>query len=624
MIVYQGKTYDFCNDVRFNRITDIMENNFYNQRGYRPPKNEKRAWQNSLSRISDLIQIAELRDNFIVLEYEIPYNQSRLDCLLYGEDENKISHIVLIELKQWESVTALPDEGNFKVETFIGGKEHIVIHPSQQVKGYHQYLYDFISEFENPPPLKLFSCAYCHNYSKKNNSGLLDPIYEELIKQHPLYCKEDVEEIAKELKLRLNNGKGFEIFNRFIRSSIKPSKKLLDNIHHVIKNDVRYSLINEQLIAKNMILSKIKKIKKNKINKAVIIVRGGPGTGKSVIALNILADLALKRNYVLYACKSKAFRDGLRSFVGKEARNLFTNLYSLVPRRIKENEIDALLIDEAHRIEKTSNNRYIPVEYRTDMSQIDQLIRCAKLSVFFIDDHQVVRSSEIGSTELIKESARKFNAQIDEVELHSQFRCMGSNDYLDWVESILGYKQIQKKFKITGEFDFRIFESPHQLYEELKKRELEKSNSARLTAGYCWKWSNPLPDGTLVKDVVIGDFAMPWETKGERSISGYPPWYEWAFKPKGFEQVGCIYTAQGFEFDYIGVIIGDDLYYDSKTDSLKCDISKTADPTLKKDKVNFEKYVKNIYRVLLTRGIKGCYIYFVNKETKNYFEKYIE
>jgi DUF2075 family protein len=560
----------------------------------------------------------------VILEYEIPYNQSRLDCLLFGKDKNKIAQIVLIELKQWDSAVALEDEGNFRVETFVGGKYQVVTHPSQQVKGYQQYLYDFIQEFDNPPPLKLFSCAYCHNYSRKDNAGLLNTIYQPLIESNPLYCKEDVGEIARELKQRLYNGKGSEIFNRFIKSRIRPSKKLLENINDVVKKNVRYSLINEQLVARNMIWSKIRKIEKNKIIKAVIIVKGGPGTGKSVIALNILADLALRNKYVMYACKSRAFRDGLKSFVGPKARNLFTNLYSLVPARVKENEIDALLVDEAHRIEKTSNYRFMTREYHTDMPQIDQLIQCSKLVVFFIDNHQIVRSSEIGSTELIEESAQKFNAYLDEVELFSQFRCMGSNDYLEWIESILGYYKLQKKFKVNGEFDFRIFNNPNELYDELKKREFEKPNSARLTAGYCWKWSDPLPNGTLVKDVVIGDFAMPWETKGNQSVGGYPVWYEWAFKPKGFEQVGCIYTAQGFEFDYVGVIIGEDLCYDRKTSSLKCDISKTADPTLLNDQSNFEKYVKNIYRVLLTRGIKGCYVYFVNKELENYFRKNIE
>jgi len=572
----------------------------------------------------DVIEIAELRDNMVVLEYEIPYNQSRLDCLLFGKDSNKTETVVLIELKQWTYVDALEDEGNYKVETFTGGDFRIVSHPSQQVKGYSSYLYDFVDEFENHPPLNLFSCSYCHNYTRQDGVGLFDPIYTKILSEFPVYCKEDTKLIAERIKELLINGDGLQIFNRFMQSRIRPSKKLLDNVRGIIKENVRYSLINEQLIAKNIIWSKIRKTSNKKIQKSVVIVKGGPGTGKSVIALNLLAEVAEKGKNVMYACKSKSFRDGLKNLVGGRAGNLFTNLYAFLPAKIPENSIDVILIDEAHRIEKTSNYRYLAKEYQTEMSQVDQLIRAAKTIVFFIDDNQVVRAGEIGNTNLILESATKFNAKIDTVELYSQFRCMGSNDYLEWIEYVLGYTSIERKFNSNDLFDFEIVGSPQELYSLLEEKEKKLPNSARLTAGYCWEWSKPLPSGFLVNDVKIGDFEMPWETKGETAVGIYPAWFEWAYKPNGFKQVGCIYTAQGFEFDYVGVIIGDDLIYDKSTDSLKCDITKTHDPTLRRDKINFEKYVKNIYRVLLTRGIKGCYVHFTNKETEEYFRSKME
>ena len=129
-------------------------------------------------------------------------------------------------------------------------------------------------------------------------------------------------------------------------------------------------------------------------------------------------------------------------------------------------------------------------------------------------------------------------------------------------------------------------------------------------------------DGQFINDIVIGNFAMPWEThdKIERIPEGYVRWYEWAYKPEGIKQVGCIYTAQGFEFDYIGVIVGNDLKYDKKTDSLVTNIASTKDPMLKRDPDGFDKYVRNIYRVLMSRGMKGCYVYFVDPDTANYFK----
>ncbi len=261
---------------------------------------------------------------------------------------------------------------------------------------------------------------------------------------------------------------------------------------------------------------------------------------------------------------------------------------------------------------------------RSDMPMVDQLIRCAKTIVFFIDDKQRVRHQEIGNSVFIRDAASKFKASVEEVELLSQFRCMGSNNYLEWIESVLGYTDIKKTFKKSEIFDFRILSSPVELYSELKKKEEEKPNSARLVAGYCWPWHDPRPDGTLVNDVRIDNFEMPWETKGEHAVGEYPVWYQWAYKPNGFRQVGCIYTAQGFEFDYIGVIIGPDLKYNKETYSLYGDMSATKDPTLRRDPSNFETYMKNIYRVLLTRGMIGCYVYFVDKETEKYFRERME
>lgn len=622
MLIYKGPTTDFVRLNRLNRLASLMCENFHAYTGYYPNQNEIQSWQNSLSRVCDLVELSELRDNYVALEYFVPYNdRSRIDCLLFGRNVST-SSVYLIELKQWSSVDATKIEGNF-VETFTGGGKKVVAHPSQQVKGYHNYLLDFIEEFEKDPPLRLVSCSYCHNYSRTDGSGLFDPIYHKIIKEYPVYCREDVEILAQELRARLSNGDGLEVFNRFMQSRVKPSKKLLENIKDVIYNSKQYSLINEQLVAKNMIWGKIRRSVKQR-KKSVVIVQGGPGTGKSIIALNILAEIATRDHTALFVCKSKPFREGLQKLVGGKARNLFISPYFLVPARIEENNLDVVLVDEAHRLEKTNVHRYMKPDHRSDMPQVDQIIRAAKTSVFFIDDKQSVRFQEIGTSNYIREAARRANAEIEEVELLSQFRCMGSNDYLLWIDSLLGYSDETRVFRKTSIFDFKIFDSPEKLYDALKKRENDKQGSARLVAGFCWPWSDPDPTGNLVKDVKIGSFEMPWETKGDHGVDNYPPWFEWAIKPKGFEQVGCIYTAQGFEFDYIGVIMGNDIYYDSDKDRLKGDISKTKDPMLKRDADNFENYAKNIYRVLLTRGIKGCYVYFIDKEVEVFVRSRIE
>ena len=625
MLIYQAPSERFIDDVRENTISDIMSENYKARLGREPGTPEFVSWQNSLSRVRDLLELGSIHDTFVALEYEVPYNQSRLDCLLFGKGKNDISNVVLIELKQWSSVKSLAEEGNF-VETYTGGRERVVPHPSQQVKGYHNYMQGFVVEFEKEPTLSLYSCAYCHNYSRTDGKGLHNPVYKELIAEFPLFTKEDTKVLGNKMRELLENGSGFEIFNRFMQSRLHPSKKLLENVHKIIKNDVVFSLLNEQLVAKNLIWARYRMADKKK-EKSVILVHGGPGTGKSVIALNILAEAAMRKKNVLYGCKSKPFIEGLRKMVGPDVRIIFSNLYRFVPNKTKENEYDILLIDEAHRIEKSSNHQYTKPQDRSDMPQIEQLVRCSKTTVFFIDDRQNVRSSEVGSSQLIKDAAAKYGASIHEVTLETQYRCMGSNDYLLWIESVLGYSEEERIFRKDDQFDFRIFSSPQEIMDILNEKEKEKPNSARMTAGFCWPWSSKTDvNGELVKDVKIGDFAMPWETHDKiTSIpKGYVRWYEWAYKPEGIKQVGCIYTAQGFEFDYVGVIIGNDLSVDKSTGKIVADISATKDPMLRRSPENFEKHVKNIYRTLLTRGMKGCYVYFTDKETEKYFRGRME
>jgi len=575
--------------------------------------------------VRDLIEIAELEKNWIAIEYEVPYNQNRIDCLLFGKDQNEFSNIVLLELKQWSAIKVTAEEGNF-VETYVGGSNRVVAHPSQQVEGYHNHLKNFISEFDEPPPLILFSCSYCHNYEYSDNRGLFDSKYQKILSEYPVYCKKDTEHLAKKIKALLFYGSGLEIYNRFMQSPVRPSKKLLDHAAAIIQNKKEFSLLNEQIVAKNLIWAKVKNAEK-KNEKSVVIVQGGPGTGKSVIAINILAEAADRRKKVFYGCKSKPFYESLRSKVGKDSELLISNLYRFLPAVVKPDEIDLLLVDEAHRIQKKSNHQFTKPEHRTDMPQVDQLVRCAKTSVFFIDDKQNVRFQEIGKSDLIREAAKKYGCNISEVTLQTQFRCMGSNDYLLWIESVLGYSTERRMLRKNDIFDFKIYDTPEEIYAVLAKKEKTKSNSARIVAGFCWPWSNKLDkNGELIKDVKIGGFSMPWETHGDisRPPDGYVKWYEWAYRPEGFKQVGCIYTAQGFEFDYIGVIIGDDLCYDRDKDSLAADITATKDPTLKRGQENIEKHVKNIYRTLLTRGMKGCYVYFTNKETEKYFKDRME
>ncbi|MCX6666219.1 MAG: DUF2075 domain-containing protein [Euryarchaeota archaeon] len=624
-IIYDAPQEKFFKDVRANKLVDIMKNNFKETSGMHVGESEYHSWSVTGDKIKNLIESSDLSDIYVSFEYQVPYTSKRIDCLLFGKNNNDQGIVVHIELKQWEKVEALDIEGNF-VETYVGGNTRIIPHPSQQVEGYHDYMFGFIEIFEENK-LDLVGCSYCPNYRRNIGEGLFNPIYNKILEKYPVYTHEDVELLSKRLNELLSRGDGFEIFNKFMQSPVKPSKKLLECASRIVSNNSDFSLLNDQIYAKNAILDKIKKAETNK-EKNVVIVKGGPGTGKTVIALNILAEMASKKKTVFFSSKSKPLIEAIRHKVDRNnAKLLFTSLTPFIPSRIKENQIDILLIDEAHRIGKKSNNQFTKPADRTDMPQVEQLIRCAKTSIFFIDDKQVIRFLEVGNTDLIKESAKKYGCVVKEVELVSQFRCGGSENYLDWLEYVLGHTDRKIIFNSKKEnFDFQIIESPEKLYELIKQKNSEGEKSARLTAGFCWNWSKELDqNGELVKDVRIGNLAMPWETNDKvKPPKGYVKWYEWAYKPEGIKQIGCIYTAQGFEFDYIGVIVGPDLKYDKEHDCLIGDPKGTRDPILQRSTERFDEYVKNIYRVLMSRGLKGCYVYFVDKDTERFFKSRME
>ncbi len=638
-VIYQETQQQFFRDVLLNKVAAKMQETAeaYN---LHPSHSEITSWRNNAPKIKELLELSSVSDTYVTFEYLVPYNMKRIDCMIYGSDADNMGNVVHIELKQWsnDGVKTASVSGNFevddisdasfKVEAYTGGNYRVVSHPSQQVRGYNDYLTGFV-EVLSTKELGLHGYAYCYNYTHDKDEKLYDPMYAPLLKQYRTYSGNEVEQLAKELHKALKNGRGFDIFNKLMSSPIRPSKKLLESAADMVHegNESAFSLIEDQIVARNVILDKIRHyIKDKNKKKAVIIVKGGPGTGKTVIALHILALVAKMKSRITvhYATKSKPLLEGIRNRLprGSRAKLLFSNVTQFIPANFDPNSLDVLLVDEAHRISQSSNNQYTPAEKRTSMPQIETLIRAANISVFFIDDKQAIRSVEIGSTEVIRETADRYHADIEEVELKSQFRCNGSDNYLDWLEDVLYNKQIEHHFS-NDDFDFQIIDSPSALYEKIAVVDSEEGKSARLTAGFCWPWSSNLgADGDLVKDVQIGDFAMPWETKDTitKVPEGYVKWYEWAYKPEGVKQVGCIYTAQGFEFDVVGVIVGPDLYVDS-FGKLAVDKHAIADPVLKRSGEGIDLYVRNIYRVLMSRGMKGCYVYFCNKDVENYFRK---
>jgi len=617
MRFYQGTATAFVEDAVRNQVADKLRTAYEEYYGHRVSPSEYNSWTNSLQFVKNLVEYNELDKSSIILEYELPYSNERIDCLLFGRGNDDRDNVIILELKQWSAVEASDVDEN--VITFVGGAKRMVAHPSIQVRGYHYYLKDFVTVFEQSSAPNLSSAAYLHNLKRTESRILFDQKFEKVTDEFPVFANEDFEALGEYLKERLAGGEGLEVIDRFLASGVRPSKRLIDVAKEMINGQQAFTLLDEQIAANNTIIDRAKKCSKLS-RKSVIIVRGGPGTGKSVIALNAVAQLLSMNLVVFHATGSKAFTETLRKIVGTRVSKLFKFFNSF--SRHSNNEIDVLVCDEAHRIRHTSNSRWTPASQRSDKPQIDEIIGAAKVSIFFIDDAQGVRPDEIGNSEMIRQAARNHDADLFDFELKTQFRCSGSDAYLSWLDNTLGIRDTANPYLTEKEpMEFKIFDSPHSLYEAIKEKNAQMANSARLVAGFCWPWSDALPDGTLKKDVVIGDFAMTWEAKNDsrKLAPGIPKAALWAYDPDGVEQVGSIYTIQGFEFDYVGVIFGLDLRFNLATKTWEGHPESSSDGVVKRSKDRFADLVKQTYRVLMTRGMKGCYVYFMDKATSDYF-----
>jgi len=621
MRLYSGTSEQFIQDTIQNQIAEKLKQAFFKYFRYNPSPYEVASWRNSLRAISQVFQYANLMDHGIILEYQLPLSSKRLDCIICGQDAKDNENAVIIELKQWEKCKEAEGE---RILTWVGGGEREVLHPSAQVGQYKIYLEDVHTAFNcDQYPISLNACSYLHNYNYYAEDAIYSKKFFELIQKYPLFTADDVDKLKNFLVSKLEKGNGLPTLKKIEESKYRPSKKLMEHVGKLVKGKPEYVLLDEQLIVYDKVIACAKTGFHDK-QKTVLIIKGGPGTGKSVIAINLMADLSLKDYNAHYATGSKAFTETLRDIIGSRgaAQFKYFNSYG----EAENNIIDVLICDEAHRIRATSNSRFTPKHKRSGIPQIEELLKASKVAVFFIDDNQIVRPNEIGSVEYLKEYAQKNNCKVFEYELEAQFRCNGSDAFVNWINNTLGIKKTANIiWDLHEEFDFQILDTPEALEKAIKDK-VNKGFTGRVSAGFCWPWSKPNLDGTLINDVIIGDYKRPWNAKPEarRLAKNIPTASLWAHDPNGINQVGCIYTAQGFEFDYVGVIIGKDLTYNLDKQEWQGDKTHSYDTVVKRSKEQFVDLVKNVYRVLLTRGMKGCYVNFLDKDTERFFKSRIE
>lgn len=622
MHLYTGTSIEFVEDATQNLIAEKMSGAFFAAYRYTPPKSEVASWRNSLRAMADAVQLAHLDDHGIVAEWQLPLASRRLDVLIAGHNPEGRPNSVIVELKQWEE--SFPSNADECVFTFVGGRRREVLHPSAQVGGYHRYLKDTLTTFSEGE-VGLQACSFLHNMRHNDDDEVFSTRHAGLLQVYPVFTGDRISELATHLDERLGGGNGSAVLSRILAGKYNPSKKLLDHTARMIKGEPTYVLLDEQRVVFNTVIARVAEQHKG-ANKSVFVIDGGPGTGKSVIALNLVAELSANGYATHHATGSKAFTENIRKKVGSRAAAQFKyfNTYS----GADANTIDVLICDEAHRIRETSNNRYTKKNERSERQQIEELIDVAKVTVFFIDDLQVVRPGEVGSKDLIKRYAAAMGAELLEYELDIQFRCGGSDAWVSWVDNTLDLRRTAHVvWEGDDQFDFDIVDSPGELQALINQR-AARGDSARLVAGFCWPWSKPRDDGTLVDDVHLDGWSMPWNAKEGASglATGIPESNFWASDPRGLDQVGCVYTAQGFEFDYVGVIFGRDLVYRGR-DGWVGQPEFSKDGIVRraaKDSARFTELVKQTYRVLLTRGMKGCYIHFEDPATRQLFESRVD
>jgi len=611
--LYTGLSSEFVADATQNLIAEKLRLAFVGHFSHEPPQSEFRSWQNSLRAMATVLTAGDLMSHGVVLEWQLPLTSRRLDCLITGQGPGSAANAVIVELKQWDEVQISHVEDC--VTTFVGGRLRDMLHPSRQVGQYQRYLLDVHTAFSTAS-VGLQACAYAHNLHYDPGSPLFDAAWADLLRQFPLYAGDRAGDLTDYLVAAVGHGEGGAVLEEVLRGKYRPHKRLLDHTASVIRNEPAYVLLDEQLVVFNTILAKVRARGLGN-QRSTIIVRGGPGTGKSVIAVNLVAELSAQGHVTHHATGSKAFTENLRKTVGSRASALFKYFNSYTGGA----DLDVLVCDEAHRIRETSNNRYTKAIDRSTRPQVEELITAAKVSVFLLDDLQVVRPGEIGSGELIKQAAERLGSSVAELELDAQFRCNGSDAYLKWIDTTLGVRPTpQVLWDPSDLFDFDVVDSVQEL-EALVRSKAATGQTARLSAGFCWPWSSPRPDGTLVDDVRFNGWSMPWNAKPDagRLAAGIPKSNYWATDPRGVEQVGCVYTAQGFEYDFAGVIWGKDLVHRPR-EGWVGQPSFSYDSVVKRAGRNdsFTDLVKHTYRVLLTRGLRGCAVCFQDDQTRDF------
>ncbi len=463
-------------------------------------------------------------------------------------------------------------------------------------------------------------------------------------------CNEDYDVLASRISEELQS------------KGISPKFSLQDRIVEIMEGTFDVALKGDQKEAFFMYKSMLEK-SLNDGKKRVLVVRGDPGTGKSVLSMKMLTEARRRNAKVTVVSKNEAPRsayqvvldNAVRNSEDKDKKKLLRGYRDEAKEIFKgssafinydKDAYDVIIVDESHRL--IDRDQYVAKEEGREYSQVGDMIKAGLVTVFFYDPRQIVSNADMGSVEEIIKWSGVYGVERPEgIRLRTQCRCNGSNDYIDWLDSALGYEEDMGLF-ITrrSEYDLRVFDSPYEMLQHIKKLN-SSGDESRLLSGYCWEWINDknARDDTNVYDIKIpdekapgGEFGISWNLAGDDS---------YAKSSTSINESGSIHTVQGVEFQYVGVIIGPDLTYRNGEIITEPLSRATTDKTLKgligpiknvekarkKDpgyipseeeifaKRRADLIIRNTYRILMTRGKLGCFIYCVDPELQEYMKE---
>lgn len=618
MIVYSGLKSDFLTAVEQDSIATEIEETIYKKMHRRTAQNEFRSWENSLEYMYKVLNDKAIpSDSGVAIEYNIPQTSKRVDFIISGYGERQNPNVVIIELKQWDKVEAVEGQDAL-VETYIGGAVRKVVHPSYQAWSYAAMIYDYNQNVQMGN-ITLHPCAYLHNYRKSNPEKLEQKQYKEYVEDAPVFARGEALKLREFIKESVKAGDNKQLLYDIDNGKIKPSKSLQDSIKSMIEGNQEFIMLDEQKVVYEEIL-KTALLCMIDQKKRTVIVKGGPGTGKTVVAINLLAKLTNEGLFAQYTSKNSAPRSVYaKKLVGHKKssiNNMFKGAGSYIDA--EKNNVDAIICDEGHRLTaKTQLGPKISGE-----NQIKEIINAGLCSIFFIDESQRVTLSDIGTVTEIRKWADELESDVTELELLSQFRCNGSNGYLAWLDDVLEIRETANFDIKDVDYDIRIVDSPSEVRDLIVETN-RTSNHSRILAGYCWEWIKTGKNDSTVHDIKIDDFEMSWNLGNTSTF---------AIDEDSVNEIGCIHTSQGLEFDYAGVIIGDDMRFENGhivtdfTKRAKTDQSLKGIKKLYKENPKFalkeaDEIIKNTYRTLMTRGMKGCYVYCTDTNLAHYLRE---